>query len=58
MGGTRNVAVSRNGGEGEGRSDVEEKLRYGIEVIGPECAVPLDAPWANMRILAEAVKGR
>lgn len=58
MGGTSNIAVIRNGGEEDVRRDVEEKLRCGIEIIGPECAVPLDAPWANMRILAEAVKGR
>ena len=57
MGGTGNIEVIRNGGEEEVRRDVAEKLRHGIEVIGPECAVPLDAPWANMRILAEAVKG-
>ena len=57
MGGTDNIAVIRNGDEESVRRDVEAKKRWGIEVIGPECAVPLDAPWANMKPLADAVKG-
>lgn len=57
MGGTDNIAVIRNGDEESVRRDVEEKRACGIQVIGPECAVPLDAPWANMKTLAEAVKG-
>ena len=57
MGGTDNIAVIRNGDEESVRRDVEAKKRWGIEVIGPECAVPLDAPWANMKTLADAVKG-
>jgi len=57
MGGTDNIAVIRNGDEESVRRDVEEKKRCGIEVIGPECAVPLDAPWVNMKMLADAVKG-
>lgn len=56
MGGTANIAVLRNGGEAEIRLDVAEKKAHGIEVIGPECAVPLDAPHANLRLLVEAAK--
>ena len=33
-----------------------EKKRHGIEIIGPECAVPLDAPWRNLKMLTEEVK--
>ncbi len=58
MGGTSNIAVIRNGTEEAVRREVAEKLRWGIEIIGPECAVPLDAPHANMVILSAAVHGR
>ena len=58
MGGTDNIDVIRNGDEETVRRDVEEKLKYGIDIIGPECAVPLDAPHANMKILADEVKQR
>lgn len=57
MGGTANIAVLRNGGEAEIGLDVAEKKVHGIEVIGPECAVPLDAPYENLRLLVEAAKG-
>jgi [methyl-Co(III) methanol-specific corrinoid protein]:coenzyme M methyltransferase len=56
MGGTSNLRVIRTGTEEEIVADVAEKVRYGIEVIGPECAVPLDAPWRNMRVLVEEAK--
>ena len=57
MGGTSNLTVIRSGDECAVRDDVEEKKRHGIEIIGPECAVPLDAPYANLKMLAAAVKG-
>lgn len=58
MGGTSNLQIIRNGSKEEIHRDVEEKMKWGIEVIGPECAVPLDAPWANLKELAEEVKRR
>jgi len=36
--------------------DVREKLAAGVDIIGPECAVPLDAPCANMKLLADAAR--
>ena len=39
-------------------ADVAEKKACGIDVIGPECAVPLDAPYRNMKRLADAVKAQ
>ena len=56
MGGTSNIEVIRNGGEEEAVRDMEEKLAEHIDILGPECAVPLDAPYRNMKVLAEEVK--
>ena len=36
--------------------DVQEKLAAGIDIIGPECAMPLDARWINLRSIAEEAK--
>lgn len=58
MGGTSNLEIIRKGNEETIRQDVCEKVAAGIDIIGPECAVPLDAPYRNMQILAEAVKTR
>lgn len=58
MGGTSNIDVIRNGSAETVRTDVQDKLDSGIDIIGPECAVPLDAPFENMRTLAEEVKKR
>jgi len=56
MGGTSNIALIRNGTRAAIVQDVKEKLQAGIDLIGPECAVPLDAPYANLQILTAAVK--
>jgi len=58
MGGTSNIAIIRNALEGQVRAEALEKVAEGIEVIGPECAVPLDAPWKNLRALSQAARGR
>ena len=39
-----------------GLADVREKVRCRIDVIGPECAVPLDAPCHNMKLLTAEVR--
>ncbi len=54
MGGTANIEVIRNGTAPDIRRDVAEKARAGIDILGPECAVPLDAPWANLAELSAA----
>ena len=57
MGGTGNIAIIRNGTPEDVEKDVAEKLQVGIDIIGPECAVPLDAPWKNLKLIADFVKG-
>ena len=56
MGGTSNFDIVRSGSFETIRKDVKEKIDCKIDIIGPECAVPLDAPYNNMKILAEEVK--
>jgi len=58
MGGTGNLEVIQKGTPEQVIEDVNEKLRCRIDIIGPECAVPLDAPYANMKLLARQVKAR
>ncbi len=55
MGGTSNLAVVRDGTAELITADVREKLANNIDIIGPECAVPLDAPWQNLRMIADEV---
>jgi [methyl-Co(III) methanol-specific corrinoid protein]:coenzyme M methyltransferase len=54
MGGTSNLEIVRGGTPATIAADVKAKLAAGINIIGPECAVPLDAPWRNLRALADA----
>ena len=56
MGGTNNIDIIKNGSAETIQKDVREKKGFGIDIIGPECAVPLDAPFKNMKILADEVK--
>ncbi len=56
MGGTSNIEIVRNGAPKSIAEDVAEKLRIGIDIIGPECAVPLDAPYENLRTMAKVTK--
>ncbi|OGV80364.1 MAG: hypothetical protein A3K19_31370 [Lentisphaerae bacterium RIFOXYB12_FULL_65_16] len=53
MGGTSNLDVIRSGTPESIAADVKAKIAAGINVIGPECAVPLDAPWRNLRTLVD-----
>ena len=56
MGGTSNFDVIINGTPETIANDVKEKIANDIDIIGPECAVPLNAPYKNIRLLAELVK--
>ena len=56
MGGTSNLDIIRTGTPEQIAADVREKVAHRIDIIGPECAVPLDAPCDNMRLLADEVK--
>ena len=51
--GTSNLEVIQKGTPECLRSEVREKVEGGVDIIGPECAVPLDAPYLNMKLLAE-----
>jgi len=57
MGGTSNLAIIRKGTPETIRADVAEKLAASIDIMGPECAVPLDAPYRNIAFLAEEARG-
>ncbi len=48
--------VVRKGTAGAIRQDVRDKIAAGIDVIGPECAVPLQTPLENLRAIAVAVR--
>lgn len=56
MGGTGNIEIVRNGTEETIAKDITGKLEIGIDVVGPECAVPLDAPYRNLKSLTESAK--
>jgi len=56
MGGTSNYEVVRSGTPDDVTRDVAEKLACNIEIIGPECAVPLDAPYRNLKLIADEVR--
>lgn len=56
MGGTSNFEIVRAGTPRSIRADVAEKREARIDIIGPECAVPLDAPCENLRLLTEEAK--
>lgn len=56
MGGTSNFDIVIKGTPETIAADVQAKHAAGIDIIGPECAVPLDAPWQNLQALSAAVK--
>ena len=49
------VTLLRRGAP-EVRREVRENLEAGVELIAPECAVPLDTPLENLKEIAEAVR--
>lgn len=56
MGGTSNYTIIQKGTPEKIAADVQEKIASRIEMIGPECAVPLNAPYRNLQLLAAEVK--
>ncbi|MFO7897515.1 MAG: uroporphyrinogen decarboxylase family protein [Planctomycetota bacterium] len=56
MGGTSNFTVVREGTPETIVADAREKIDNHIDIVGPECAVPLDAPWRNMKLHADTAK--
>ena len=58
MGGISNVATLVNGTPEDVTRQVNAAIDGGVDIIGPECAVPLDAPLANLKAIVPAVKKR
>jgi uroporphyrinogen-III decarboxylase len=56
MGGISNIGTLRNGTLDSVEKDVRENVRAGIDILGPECAVPLDAPFANLQEITRAAR--
>lgn len=56
MGGSSNYEVIRKGTSEKIISDVREKIENKINIIGPECAIPLDAPMENLKTLARETR--
>ena len=56
MGGTSNFDIVCDGTPEAIARDVAEKLALNIDIIGPECAVPLDAPYRNLKLIADEAR--
>jgi len=56
LGGTNNTELLRSGTEENIIKDIEKKIKVGIDVIGPECAIPLDTPLKNMQVFGKYFK--
>jgi [methyl-Co(III) methanol-specific corrinoid protein]:coenzyme M methyltransferase len=56
VGNINNPSTLLNGTADEIRTAVHQALDAGIDIIAPECAVPLDAPMVNIKTVVEAVK--
>jgi [methyl-Co(III) methanol-specific corrinoid protein]:coenzyme M methyltransferase len=50
LGGINNPVLLRSGTEEEIIKDIEKKIHLKVDVIGPECAIPLDTPLENMLV--------
>jgi MtaA/CmuA family methyltransferase len=52
-GGTNNTQLLLTGSKLDIVKDIEQKIKTGIEIIGPECAVPLNTPLENMCVFGK-----
>ena len=48
MGGLNNIDILRSGSEEQIKAAVDTSINAGIDIIAPECAVPLDTPMKNL----------
>ena len=55
MGGLNNTKLLRTGSEKEIKNTIDQCITAGIDIIGPECAVPLDTPMKNLEIAGSYV---
>jgi MtaA/CmuA family methyltransferase len=57
VGNVNNAQTLLLGSEEAVRAEVRSALEEGVDVLAPECAVPLRTPLRNLRILSEEVQG-
>ena len=53
VGNINNAQTLLSGSEGEVRAEARSALENGVDVLAPECAVPLRTPVRNLKILSE-----
>ena len=58
MGGLNNTELLRNGEPSEIEAAIDESIDAGIDIIAPECAVPLDTPMRNLREIGRCISLR
>jgi [methyl-Co(III) methanol-specific corrinoid protein]:coenzyme M methyltransferase len=58
MGNINNPQTLLQGTPGDVAAEVHAARQAGVEIIAPECAVPLTTPLANLQALAEAARTR
>ena len=56
MGGVSNVASLLDGDPEKIRADVQAALRAGVNIIGPECAIPLNTRLSALKAISPAVE--
>lgn len=56
MGGVSNIASLNNGTEEDVKKQVQKAIDAGINIIGPECAVPLSAKVENLKAITKSAK--
>ena len=56
LGGTNNTELLRKGTEEDIIKDIQKKVKDGVDVIGPECAIPLDTPLKSMLVFGKYFK--
>ena len=56
MGGVSNVAGLLGGDPEQIRAEVARAVAAGVRTIGPECAVPLNAPLESLRAIGPALR--
>ena len=55
MGGINNIEVLRLGTVEEVQRKCQEAMDGGIDIVAPECAVPLDAPMRNLQAIGDYI---
>ena len=56
VGNVNNPSTLYSKGPAEVREEVRENLDAGVQMVGPECAIPLQTPIENLRAIREAVR--